>query len=288
MSGQGARRPDDAIFADEIGIEYAVLGEYRLRSAYQPIFAACDGFLTPVAVEALIEPSLSGMPVPPKSFFEALASEDRLYGETLCRILHLRNFRNIGVPELELFFNYNPKINGGARRALAEIRLMAMHLGEIDVDPRKLVCEITEQAAPDDKVLARLVGEMRRNGIRIAVDDFGAGHSTAERMNLVEPDIVKLDGVWFGQLCRHAAAERLFRPLVDALKRRGTKVLVEGIESAEHLRVALEGGVDLLQGFYLARPKLAGTVFEENALPIAPLLHSGARVLPFQPIHQRR
>jgi EAL domain-containing protein (putative c-di-GMP-specific phosphodiesterase class I) len=282
------RNVGDAIFADEIGIEYGVLGEYRLRSTYQPIFAPTDGFLVPVAVEALVEPYRSGEPVPPTVFFEGLAPEDRLYAETMCRILHLRNFHNIGVSGLDLFFNYNPQINDHAGRALAELRLMSMHLHEIEIEPGTLVCEITEQAAPDDKVLARLVREMRRNGIRIAVDDFGAGHSTAERMNVVEPDIVKLDGAWFAQLCRHAEAEQLFRPLVATLHAREVKVLVEGVETAHQLRIALDGGVDLLQGFYLARPALAGTFFDERPLAIESLLGVRAKVLPFHAIHQRR
>lgn len=282
------RNIDDAIYADEVGIEYGIIGDYRLRSAYQPIFAPREGFLVPVAVEALVEPYRLGKAVEPGAFFGELAPEDRLFGETMCRVLHLRNFRNLGAPDLELFFNYNPQINDHAGRALAQIRLMAMHLDEIGIRPDRLVCEITEQAAPDDAVLAKLVHEMRRNGIRIAVDDFGAGHSTAERMSLLEPDIVKLDGAWFNQLCRNAEAEQLFRPLVATLRARSVNVLVEGIETPHQLRIALDGGVDLLQGFHLARPALVGMFFEKNPLAIEPLLGPRAKVLPFRATHQRR
>ncbi|WP_246684523.1 EAL domain-containing protein, partial [Mesorhizobium sp. M5C.F.Ca.ET.164.01.1.1] len=71
----------------------------------------------------------------------------------------------------------------------------------------------------------------------------GTGHSTEERVSLLQPDIVKIDGGWFAEFCRHAAAERFFRPLVSSLHDRGAKVLVEGIEQPTHLRVALEGGL---------------------------------------------
>jgi EAL domain-containing protein (putative c-di-GMP-specific phosphodiesterase class I) len=161
---------------------------------------------------------------------------------------------------------------------------MTRHLGDFELEPGLLVCEITEQAA-DDRVLASLVREMRRDGIRIAIDDFGTGHSTEARINLLAPDIVKIDGAWFGELCRHAAAERFFRPLVAMLHERGAKVLVEGIENARHLRVALEGGVDLLQGFHLARPALAGTIFNEEPLSIDALLGASNKVVP---LHQHR
>lgn len=282
------RNVGDAIFCDEIGIEYGVLGQYRLRSAYQPIFAPRAGCLEPVAVEALVEPHLAGKAVSPADFFGQLAPPDRLYAETMCRALHLRNYQNIDAVGLDLFFNYNPQINDHAGRALAEIRLMAMHLDDLGIEPGMLVCEITEQAAPDDRLLGNLVHEMRRNGMRVAVDDFGAGHSTMARMSVVEPDIVKLDGAWFGQLCLTAESERLLRPLVASLHDRGIKVLVEGIENAHHLRTALAGGVDMLQGFYLGRPALAGTLFEEKPVAIETLLGPAAKILPFQPIHQRR
>ncbi|MHA6686631.1 EAL domain-containing protein [Mesorhizobium sp. A556] len=288
-SGRERRRNvGDAIFADEIGIEYGVLGKYRLRSAYQPIFAPRADLLVPVAVEALVEPHLAGKVVPPTTFFGELAPPDRLYAETMCRALHLRNYHNIDAVGLDLFFNYNPQINDHAGRALAEIRLMAMHLDDLGIEPGMLVCEITEQAAPDDRLLGKLVHEMRRNGMRVAVDDFGAGHSTMARMSVVEPDIVKLDGAWFGQLCLSEVSERLLRPLVAGLHDRGIKVLVEGIENAHHLRTALAGGVDMLQGFYLGRPALAGAIFDEKPVAIESLLGLDAKILPFQPIHQRR
>ncbi|BCG71508.1 diguanylate phosphodiesterase [Mesorhizobium sp. 113-1-2] len=273
------RTVGDAIFADEIGIEYGVYGDFRLRSAYQPIFALLGRSLHAVAVEGLIEPHRAGRAGSARAFFESVAAPDRLFVETMCRMLHLRNFHNIGVDGLDLFFNYNPMINDHTGRALAEIRLMSRHLGELGLAPGMLVCEITEQAA-DDALLARLVREMRRDGIRIAIDDFGTGHSTVERVSLLQPDIVKIDGGWFGEFCRHAAAERFFRPLVSSLHDRGARVLVEGIEQPVHLRVALDGGVDLLQGYLLARPALAGTIFNEEPLSVDALLGRDNKVVP--------
>lgn len=282
------RGVNDAIFADEIGVEYGVIGDYRLRSAYQPIFAPRTGTLELVAVEALIEPYLAGERVLTATFFDGLPSDDRLYAETMCRMLHLRNFRNLGVGDVELFVNFNPQVNNHVGRALAEIRLMAKELGAIGIEAKRLVCEITEQRAPDDAVLKKLVSEIRRNGIGVAIDDFGAGHSTERRIDLIKPDLVKLDGSWFQQLCNFAEAEQLFRLLVAALHARGVRVLAEGIETPDQLRIALDGGVDLLQGFHLGRPALAGAFFDEGPLAIDALVGRPAKVLPFQKIHHWR
>jgi len=281
MSQQPDRRRNvaEAIFADEIGLQFGVYGEFRLWSAYQPIFAPEGRVLRAVAVEGLIEPRRIAEPVASSVFFGSIPAPDLLFVETMCRMLHLGNYRNIGVEGLTLFFNYNPTINDHLGRALAEIRLMTRHLGDWELEPGLLVCEITEQAA-DDQVLASLVREMRRDGIRIAIDDFGTGHSTEERVSLLQPDIVKIDGGWFAEFCRHAAAERFFRPLVSSLHDRGARVLVEGIEQPVHLRVALDGGVDLLQGYLLARPALAGTIFNEEPLVVDALLGRENNVVP--------
>ena len=108
----------------------------------------------------------------------------------------------------------------------------------------------------------------------------GAGHSTEERLLLLEPDIVKIDGGWFAEVCRHAAAEKLFRPLLSLLHDHGAKVLVEGIERPDQLQIALEGGADLLQGYLLGRPVPVGTIFPAQPLALDDLLRPSAKVIP--------
>lgn len=259
----------EAIVVDEIGIEIGVYGAYRLKSSYQPIFARTGDLLRPVAVEGLISPFLSGKPVLAGEFFAKIPPQDTLFVESMCRALHLRNHHNIGVNYLELYFNYAPGENCDLEKSLLEIGFMVLRLSEIGLDPKQLVCEITEAQELDAEVLERLAKAIRSHGIRIAVDDFGAGNLTARRVELVQPDVVKIDGAWFRKVCREPAAIRLFGQLVSGLQKRGAKVLVEGIEDSDQLAVALGSGANLFQGYHLGRPALAGTVFDENprALP---------------------
>ncbi|KQZ14203.1 diguanylate phosphodiesterase [Mesorhizobium sp. Root554] len=273
------RNVHDAIFADEIGIEYGVVGDHRLWTAYQPIFAPRDAVLDPVAVEALMQPRLSGEVVPVDTFLAGLAAEDRLFVETLSRTLHIRNFRNLDAQGLQLFFNYDPCVNDHPGRVLADLANLREQIEECAMDPADLVCEIIEKEAADDDLLAEIVQEMRRLGLRVAIDDFGSDHSTEDRLRLLQPDIVKIDGGWFAELCRHTAAERLFRALLSLLHERGAKVLVEGIEQPLHLRVALDGGADMLQGFLLGRAAPAGAIFDETPLELDRLLYQGSNVI---------
>ena len=248
----------EAIFVDEVGIEYGIYSDYRLRSAFQPIFRREGTLLVPFAVEGLIAPRLAGKPVPPPHLFGSVPQEDKLFVESLCRGLHLRNHHNIGVERLELFFNFDPLINCDLETSLREIRFMARRLAEIGLDPELLVCEVTETQALEGGVLTALMDEMRAMGVRIAVDDFGAGHSTVDRFALVKPDFVKIDGAWFRGLQDRAHTARLFPLVVAAFQELGAKVLVEGIETADELQARSTRAWTACRDFSCAQPALAG------------------------------
>lgn len=268
----------EAIFVDEIGIETGVYGAYRLKSSYQPIFSLSGDLLRPVAVEGLISPFLSGKPVRASEFFDKIPPHDALFVDSMCRALHLRNHHNIGVDKLQLYFNYDPGANCDLEKSLLEIAFMIKRLGEIGLDPTLLVCEITEAEELDPEVLQRLAAAMRGHGVGIAVDGFSVGHSTERRVELLQPDIIKIDGSWFRKLCLEPAAIRLFSQLVCGLRKRDAKVLVEGIEDDGQLIVAVDAGADLFQGYHLGRPALAGTVFDESPRTL-PRLERGSGVV---------
>ena len=265
---------DEAIFIDEVGIETGRFGGFRLKTAYQPIYQRVGRSLMPVAVEGLVAPYSEGTAVDSRAFLDAVPAADRLFVESMCRCLHIRNHHNIGMPTLRLYFNYDPRANSDIDGSLREIRTMASCLAETGLDPRLLVCEITEAIALDEFTLVAVAEIMRALGIRVAVGNFGAGRSTYERVARILPDIVKIDGALFRSLCRDPAAARLFGPLVQTIRRTGAEVLAEGIETPAELKVAIDARVDLLQGHLLGRPALAGTIFRDDPLPLDRLLAS--------------
>ncbi|MEQ9572719.1 MAG: hypothetical protein RLN95_11670, partial [Nitratireductor sp.] len=97
-----------AFNVDEVGIAYGRFQELRLKSCYQPLFRVEDDLLMPFAVEALVIAFTGGKAVPATKLFERAAAEERAALERLCRVLHMRNYHNIGVDGLELFFNVDP------------------------------------------------------------------------------------------------------------------------------------------------------------------------------------
>ena len=270
----------NAILVDEVGLESGVYGQYHLRSAIQPIFERRGAHLVPVAAEGLVSPHLAGEAIEPHRFFDGVPAGDRLLVEAVCRAIHLRNHRNTGAEELDLWFRYDPRANRDYAEFLRESSLMAGRLPQAAFDPQRLVCQIAEADMLDPPGQARLAAGMRGLGTRIAIDGFGTGESSLERIGQITPDFIRMDGPWFRKLCRESTAIKLLASLISGFRQRGTKIVIAGIEDAAQLGHALACRADLLQGSFLARPALVGTVFDRTPLAVGALLSGGGTVVP--------
>lgn len=267
---QTAARADivPELLADELGIAYGRFGDLVLKSSFQPLYRVEADRLQPFGVEALVTGMREGDAVRADDILGLVAGEKRAALERLCRTLHLRNHHAMGLPSMQLFFNADPGFSA------ADVEHLAGLLWEEGIAPDLVTCEITEQAGDDGRLRA-LAASLRSIGVRLAVDDFGAGHSTAARVRTLRPDIVKVDAKWFRSVVARPDALRLLPSLFARLSDLGSAILVEGIEAPRQLQAALEAGADLFQGFLLARPALAGTIVDETPLPIRDLLAGG-------------
>ncbi len=278
----------EAIFADEVGLQYGKYGDFVIKSAYQPIYSKAGEWMRPLAVEGLANVYKKGKRIPCSELFETTPAEDKLFIESLCRALHLRNFRPAGLNKIDLYFNYDPSSNARLEPSIREIRYTASRLSDLGIDPRNLVCEITESAALDDDVLLELVREMRRHGIRVAIDDFGTGQSGWERFELIQPEMVKIDSQWFQRLAAEPGAIDLLARLVEKFHESDIPVLIEGIETLLHLQVALDAGAKRFQGYLFGRPALAGSQFSDPPVSLASLLGTAPLFRLLQAQQQRR
>lgn len=115
----------------------------------------------------------------------------------------------------------------------------------------QLVLEITESelAADSEQAMAQLQ-QLRRVGIRIAIDDFGSGYSSLNRLASLPWDILKIDRPIIGD----AASARPMLTAITALSAAfGLDVIVEGIETQDQARLAAELGIGNAQGFLYGR-----------------------------------
>lgn len=122
------------------------------------------------------------------------------------------------------------------------------------INPAQVVFEFVEaDQFPSENALLNLVATIRESGAKIALDDFGSGHSTIAMAELIRPDIIKFDRTLL-QATEDEAKEILLSSLVNFAKSLGAQTVAEGIESEAQLALAERSKFDLIQGWLVARP----------------------------------
>ena len=130
----------------------------------------------------------------------------------------------------------------------------------------QLVLEITEQEvlskeALEKKTSTGFLGEL-------ALDDYGSGYNSEKSLLMISPKYIKIDMVIIRNIDTNVDKQQIVANIVDYAHQRGMYIVAEGVETAAELEKVLELKVDLLQGFYLARPAAVPGEINPNALKI--------------------
>ncbi len=113
----------------------------------------------------------------------------------------------------------------------------------------RLIIEITETAAIHDVDDARgFVTRVKDLGCRIAIDDFGAGHTSFRNLRKLGVDIVKIDGAFVQNIVKSSDDRAFVQTLIDLSHRLGLKTVVEWVQDEEAARLLSDWGSDFLQG----------------------------------------
>ncbi len=116
------------------------------------------------------------------------------------------------------------------------------------IDPARVIVEITERAGDIDN-LRRLTREYQKQGIQVAIDDFGSGASQIDRIAALTPDVIKLDMGLLKAAVLGGIEADIALSITEMAKRIGCRVVCEGIESEQEYQFALDCGADLIQGW---------------------------------------
>ena len=119
---------------------------------------------------------------------------------------------------------------------------------------KRVVLEITERTGLDAAAGPTRVAMLRKLGYRIAVDDLGAGYAALGALATLEPEIVKLDMSLIRDIERHPVKQRVVAAIANLCRELGSRVIAEGVETQAELETCTNAGVDLIQGYLLAKP----------------------------------
>lgn len=219
-----------------------VLGGEGLEIVFQPILDVREGEV--VGLEALARFAALPLRSPDVWFAEAAAAGllvDLELAAVHAALAHLDR-----LPE-DAYVGMNVSPDTIRSPRLAE----ALEAAPVD----RLVLEMTEHARVDDyPALTTALSGLRARGLRLAVDDAGAGFASLRHIVLLDPDLIKLDVT----LTRNIHQDEARRALVAALVAFGAQidaaVVAEGVENEVQLNVLKEVGVRFAQGFFLGLP----------------------------------
>jgi EAL domain-containing protein (putative c-di-GMP-specific phosphodiesterase class I) len=121
-------------------------------------------------------------------------------------------------------------------------------LDELNIDRQRIIVEITEDHADLNK-LKEIVKRYRKQGLRVALDDFGAGASQLQRVMAIHPDIIKIDMRLFKQATKGGIASEIVNLLTRLGKRTGCQIICEGVETDEEFLFGLNCGAQFMQGY---------------------------------------
>lgn len=234
-----------------------------MASAFQPLFSVAQRRV--VGHEALLRAHrTNGDLVSPLGVFGAVRSDaEAAHIDRLTRFLHVRNYLRLGRETEWLFLNVDMRSIASRENHSPFLGRLLRHFA---INGNRLVIEILEAAVTDQARLAEAVAYFRSRGCLTAIDDFGSGHSNFDRLWSLSPEFVKLDRSLIEQSVWDRRVRNLLPHLVALLHEIGALVVMEGIETEDQGLIALDSGVDLMQGFLLGRPRPTATEGEPATL----------------------
>lgn len=135
-----------------------------------------------------------------------------------------------------------------------------------DLEPHRVVLEITEHSLVEDYgLLNKCLVPLREAGVRVAVDDAGAGYASMRHVLAIHPDIIKLDLSLTRDIDTDSPRRALAAALIEFARQTQSHVVAEGVETASELAALQALGVDDVQGYHLARPLEADALAQRLA-----------------------
>lgn len=161
------------------------------------------------------------------------------------RMLELVCDRLVANPHEKLSINVSPM----TIESPDWLSLLASHLGARPGVASRLIIEVTETAAVRDPGGTRgRLDAMKALGLAIAIDDFGAGHTSFRHLRSFPIDLLKIDGAFVQNLARSTDDRFFVRTLIDLAHHLGIATVAEWVETEETAALLTDWGIDYLQG----------------------------------------
>ena len=163
----------------------------------------------------------------------------------------LKMLRDQGIRDVRLSVNVSPR--QFSQRTWVSSVLAFLESQEIN--PHDLELEITESSIMENASHAlKIISELRERGVRIAMDDFGTGHSSLGQINQLPIDVLKLDRSLIVDVETNERSRSLLKNMLSLAHDLGMETIAEGVETAAQVELCTQYGCDLIQGYFFYKP----------------------------------
>jgi len=246
------RELDSLIKQDKSGYYFAKYNGLLLRSVFQAIVKNDTDI---IGYEALLRITTNdGSQLRADHFFKSpyFSFDCKTFVERLSRTIHIKNFAISSERQTNLFLNTIPRSNEHFLNNARNTKLLMQRLDELELKSSQIVIEIVESGSYNEKRLKQSIDHLKDLGFSIAIDDYGVESSNIDRVNLIQPNIIKVDKSLLEDFTQGRQ-----QGLCEALNLGASinaQTLVEGIETEEQFLSISDLNVGMYQGFHFATP----------------------------------
>ena len=120
----------------------------------------------------------------------------------------------------------------------------------------KFQFEVTESDATEYTTeLQRCIQVLQKAGVRLCLDDFGSGYANLSRILRLPFHVIKMDRSLLQGICESKKSAAIYHSVVDTLHNIGYQIVSEGVETAQEAELLAQWNVDMIQGYYYAKPQ---------------------------------
>jgi EAL domain-containing protein (putative c-di-GMP-specific phosphodiesterase class I) len=208
------------------------------------------------AFEALTRCTYKEEVIPPYELFKmAIDANLNLELDVLTRNKSIEKFKKYYLEnnELLLFLNFEPSLINNFH-AKEQNYCFTEAIDKVEIPYKNFILEIKEDEISNTNALKEFCSYYKELGFSIALDDFGTGNSTFDRINVIKPDLIKIDKSLFQNTKNNHINREIVKSIARMGHNLGIRVLAEGVEDEDAICLALKSNVNLFQGYYFSKP----------------------------------
>jgi diguanylate cyclase (GGDEF)-like protein/PAS domain S-box-containing protein len=162
-----------------------------------------------------------------------------------------KEWKESGYGEIPIAINISPT----TLENNSFLQTVQYYLDQFDTNPESIEFELTEDAFMHNmKFVGEILGNLNRMGIKISLDDFGAGYSSLKYLKDLPIDKVKIDRSFIMGIPEKEKEKAIIESILDLTRRLQGEVICEGVETEDQISFLLVKGCRLVQGFYFSKP----------------------------------